>query len=190
MGVPKGKLGRIIWRKIGGRVIPIKISNISDKMSNASSINGKIKYRSIVAKLQNGEQVGKLNLSIPKKGVSASLLSVNVEKKFQKKGISKNLFHRATEFLSRAGKKFLNSNDIQHAAQIKIRSNYGLGNSIKAGGKYKKRSRFIRDQVGAFGEKSKQIRASEAIDILKNNRSGINIQGTTMLKNLKKLRKK
>jgi hypothetical protein len=67
MGVPKGKLGRIIWRKIGGRVIPIKISNISDKMSNASSINGKIKYRSIVAKLQNGEQVGKLNLSIPKK---------------------------------------------------------------------------------------------------------------------------
>ena len=173
----KGKLGRFIFRKIGGRVIPIKISNLADEVATASSKTNK--YRKIIAKAGE-EQVAKLNLEIPKKGKFATILDVNVEKKFQKKGISKNLFARAETFLSRIGKKFLRSNEIQHVAQIKIRR--GLGR-YKAGGKMKSRTKLFVDQLGTFGEQTGKITRQEAIDLLKRgNPKGQQITATTLLR--------
>lgn len=196
MGMPKGKLGRIIWRKIGGRIIPIKISNFADK--SADSVIGLNKHRKIVATLPTGKQIGKMTIAVPKKGISAEVISVNVEKEFQKKGISKNLFHRAASFLERVGKKFLNSGNIQHHAQLKIRHNFGVGHSIRVKGmrdgklvtKYKSRTRYIADQFGVYGDESRIVKKDTAIDFLKNDSTGRQIKASTMISNINKLRKK
>ncbi len=177
----KGKLGRVIWRRIGGRVVPIRISNTADKSAQASSYAG-TKFRQIVAKV-DGQQVGKLTLSIPKKGVSASVEHVVVEPKFREKGISKNLFARATQMLERIGKKFLRSEDIQAAAQIKIRRKYGR---FKAGGKTKNRSRIIADGFPPYGEGTRRITKDHALEIMKNNDKGQLVKMTTMLKKRQK----
>jgi len=175
-----GKLGRYIFRKIGGRIVPIKINNIADKIANASSRTDK--YRKITATAK-GQLLGVLNLQIPKRGKSAIIKSVNVEKQFRRKGISKNLFARATQFLERAKYKFLRSDEIQHSAQIKIRKKYGR---YKAGPVKKNRTKFFADQFGAFGEETRRIDSLSATDILKYNRSGRQITATTMLKKYKK----
>lgn len=173
----KGKLGRYLFRKVRGRVIPIKISNVSDKIAEASDYSGS-KFRKIIAKTDKGEHVGQLTLRIPKKGKSADLIDVRVNKEFRRKGISKNLFARASEFLDRSGFKFLRSDDIQAAAQVKIRANQGR---YRAGRKFRNKSRFVADQFGPWGEQSRRVSPKEAIDILKNNRTGRQVKGTTMI---------
>ncbi len=176
----KSKLGRVLFRKIGGRIVPIKISNVADKAANASSYGDK--FRHITAKLPDGEQIAKLNLRLEKKG-KATLVSVGVEEKFRKRGIAKNLFARATQFLERAGFKFLRSEEIQHGAQVKIRSSYGR---YKAGAKSKNRTKFIADQFGPYGEGKMRINRDLALEILKRNYMGRQITATTMLKKAKK----
>lgn len=183
-------MGKFIFRKIGGRIIPIRITNVKDAVAQASSFG--TKYRNVVAKLPDGQQVAKMALEIPKKGKHANVLSVNVEKKFQKKGISKALFQRATEFLERAGLKSLRSNDIQHVAQVKIRSQYGsylryLKNGIP---KIKNRTKYFADQFPPFGESTRRITKQQAIDFIKQNKTprstGRQISATTFLKKRKK----
>lgn len=173
----KGKLGRLMFRKIGGRIIPIRISNIADDVATASVKTDK--YRQIVAKLPSGEKIAKMNLQIPRKGKTATILSVNVEPKFTKKGIAKNLFARATAFLERAGYKFVRSDDLQHPAQAKIRSAYGR---YKAGSKGKNRTKFVADQFGQWGEGKKLVKKDSVLAILKDNFLGRQITATTMLK--------
>ncbi len=184
--MPKGKLGRFIFRRIHGRIVRIKISNFADKANSFQSM----KTREIVAHSEEFGRMGKLTLEIPKKAIHTNIAVVRVPEAFRKKGIAKNLFQRAAEFSERIGRKFIHSRDIQHAAQIKIRRNFGLGHSIRAGGKYKPRTRYIADQFGAYGEQSRIVKSSTAIDILKNNSTGRQIKASTMISNINKLRKK
>lgn len=180
------KLGRVIFRRIHGKLIPIRITNTADKVAQASDYGGN-KFRQIKAVLPSGETIGKMNLRVPKKGAHAEVISVNVEKQFKKKGISKNLFSRAVDFLNRAGKKFLRGEDIQHVAQAKIRSKAGW---YKAGPKRKLRTKFIADQFGYYGEESKRIKPIDAINYIKQNNSkhstGRQIKATTFIKKAKK----
>lgn len=194
----KDKLGRVIWRRIGrGKAIPIRISNVADKIATESTWT---KHRKIVAKLPTGEQIAQMNLRMPDKGKSATIVSVNVEKKFQNKGIGKNLFARATQFLERAGYKFLRAEDLQNPAQVKIRSGYGKYVSYlkEVNGKKipqsKNRTKYFGDQFGRYGEQKRRITKQDAISYIKQNHTpkgtGRQISATTMIKNLKKLRKK
>jgi predicted GNAT family acetyltransferase len=179
----KGKLGRIMFRKIGGRIVPIKILNLP----NPKESNNFVKIRNIVAKSDEFGQMGKLTLSIPKKGKSATIDNVMVDKEFRRKGISKNLFKRATDFLERTNKKFLHSTDMQHHAQASIRWKYG---SYKAGGKRKNRTKFFADQFGPYGEHTRKVSVRDAIEYIKQNKSpnsnGRLITATTMIKRRKK----
>lgn len=178
----KGKLGRVIFRRIGGRLIPIRISNVADAVATASSQTAK--FRKIVAELPDKTRVGVMHLEIPKKGRAASVVAVNVEKTFRRKGVSKNLFARAQQFLSRAGRKFLRSEDLQHPAQVKIRK--ALGQGYKAGGKRKAGSRFFADQFGPYQEQTKRVTSEEARAILSKNRSGRQVKVTTKIYKRKK----
>lgn len=179
----KGKLGRVIFRKIGGRIIPIKISNVADKIAQASDMGGS-RFRKIIASSEKHGFMGQLTLRVPPKGNSAELVDVRVREEFRRRGISKNLFARATDFLKRAGYKFLRSNDIQHPAQIKIRK--AFGKSYSAGGKRKAGSRFFADQFGYYGEETRRVMSKDAIEILKNNSRGRQISATTMIKRVKR----
>lgn len=182
----KRKVGRVVFRKIRGRIVPVVIKNINDGAAAASSYAGN-KFRKIVAETPDKQRLGTLNLLVPKKGKHAEVLSVNVEKEFRRRGISKQLFERASQFAARAGKKFLRSEDIQAVAQVKIRSSQGW---FKAGNKLKSRSRFTADQFGPYGEKTKRIGPKTAIDFIKQNNSpastGRQIKGTTMIRRKKK----
>lgn len=183
----KGKLGRLIWRKIGGRVIPIRIKNVADTIANASHQSKTVTWRQIKALTPEGQQIAKMTLEVPKKGKSATVVSVNVEKQFQKKGISKQLFARATQFLDRAGFKFIRSYEIQHVAQAKIRRAHGM---YKAGSKSKNRTKFFADQFGPYGEETRRVTAKDVVEILKQNKSprstGRLVTATTMIKKKKK----
>ena len=137
----KGKLGRYLFRKIGGRIVPIRINNIADKISDANNMGG-LRHRKIQAIGDKGTYMGQLTLTIPKKGKTATIMDVRVPKQYQKKGISKNLFARATQFLERAKYKFLKSDEIMHPAQVKIRNKYGIR---RVGGKIKNRTKFFAD---------------------------------------------
>jgi predicted GNAT family acetyltransferase len=169
--------GKILFRKIGGKIIPIRFKNVKDLAAQESMPESK--FRKILAEGPSGEIFGSMNLEIPKNKSFAWLESVQVEKKVQGKGIAKNLFKKASEFLKRSGVKFLRGSDIQSPAQVKIRAKQGR---YKAGKAYKSRSRFFTDQVGPYGEQSKRVISREAIEILKNNKSGKLIWGTTYLK--------
>jgi hypothetical protein len=173
----KGKLGRLLFRKIKGRIVPIRISNVRDAIAEQHSYG--TKYRKIIAE-SDKEFMGQLTLEIPKKGNKAYVKDVRVPKEFRRKGISKNLFARAKSFLERYGIGFLRSQDLQHPAQVKIRKK--LGGMYKAGAKKKSRSRFFADQFGPWGEETRRVMSKDAIDIIKNNPTGRQVSGTTMLK--------
>lgn len=183
----KGKLGRVIFRKIKGKVIPIRVNNVADTVTNSSEFNKKIHHRILNAKLPDGQQVAKMHLQMNRKTKKATILDVRVEKDFQKRGISKNLFKRTTDFLEKAGFKFLRGDDIQSAAQVKIRKGYGR---YKAGSKSKNRSKFFGDQFGKFQEETRRISSQDAIDYIKQNHTprgtGRQISATTMIKKRKK----
>ena len=178
----KNVAGRVIFRKIGGRIVPIKFHNVADKAASTQFV----KKRNIIATSKEFGHMGKLSLSIPKKGASADIDSVLVPSEFRKKGISKNLFKRATDFLERTKVKFLRSTDMQHHAQAKIRSGYGR---YKAGKKGKSRTKFFADQFGAWGEETRRVPFRDAIGIIKENNSprstGRLVTATTMLRKKK-----
>ena len=184
-----GKLGRILFRKIGGRIVPIRIKNVSDPIAGASSYANR--FRKITANVK-GQQVAALTLSLPKKGKTATLVDVRVEKEFRRKGISKNLFARAKQFLERANFKFIRSNELLSPAQVKIRNK--IGGTYKAGAKRKSRTKYFADQFGPYGEQTKRVSRQDAIEIIKQNKTpaskGRQVTATTMLNKLpKKYRK-
>src|SRR3990172_11191025 len=174
----KGKLGRVIFRKIGGRIVPIRIRNIADKVAQASSYVG-VRHRKIIAEAPGKNIIGSLHLTVPLKGKAATIASVEVRKEFRKRGISKNMFERASQFLGRAKYKFIRSDDIQHVAQVNIRIK--SGGKYKAGEKMKSSSRFFADQFGAHGESTKRIQSVEARYLTKNNPEGRIVTATTMI---------
>lgn len=181
----KGKLGRFVFRKIGGKIRRIQVRNI-DMTAQGLSVYAP-KQREIQARVGK-EVVGRMTITLPKEGKSATLKHVEVAKEYRRKGIAKNLFARAKQFLERANYRFLRSEEIINPAQIKIRSK--MGGWYKAGKRSKKRTRFFADQFGPYGEHKRRVSRNEAIDILKNNEKGRQITATTMLKRMpKKYRK-
>ena len=178
----KGKIGKIIFRKINGRIVPIRIKNVADKIAQASDAGGS-RFRKIIESSEKHGFMGQLTLRVPPRGKSAEVVDVRVVEQFRRRGISKNLFARATQFLQKAGYKFLQSTDIQHPAQVKIRKQFGK--AYYAGGKRKAGSRFFADQFGPYGEQTRRITSKDAIDILKNNSLGRQIKATTMIKKKK-----
>ena len=169
----------VLFRKIGGRIVPIKVSNVKDAIADASSYG--IKHRKLVAEALHpaGKQyLGQMSLQIPVKGKTAVVQDVRVVEHARKKGISKKLFTEAQQFLGRAGYKFMRSGDIQHPAQVKIRRSV---NRYKAGGKLRTSSRFFADQFGRYQEETRRVSSIDAINILKNNPSGRQVSGTTMI---------
>lgn len=174
-------MSKIIFRKIAGKIVPIKIGSQAAITGNTATAARKITAHAIQGKEK--VMVGNMNLTIPKKGASATVDSVNVEKKFQKHGLSRAMFKHAQEFLGRIGKKFMRSYELQHVAQVKIRTAAGKGPRGKAG------TKFIGSGYGPYGEMSKKIRSGEAKRLIKN--PGINgqsVSATTMIP--KKYRKK
>lgn len=125
------------------------------------------------------QRVGSLNLSVPLKSKSATLMSVDVPKEFRGKGISSSLFKRTIDFLSRAKFRFLRADEILHPAQVKIRLHQGR---YKAGKVSKFRSRFFADQYGPWAEQTRRVSAREAIRITKENPRGQLLTATTMIK--------
>jgi len=183
--MPKSIPGRVLFRKIKGRIVPIKITN-RDITPPGRSMYASRK-REITAWLKD-EKVGKLELSVPRKGVSATLDNVSVGKEFRRRGISKNLFQRAVNFLQRANFKFLRSDELLSPAQVKIRRSQGVYRITKADGGYKRklRTRFFADQFGPYGEQTRRITSHEAIRIIKENKTsygtGRLVTATTFIK--------
>ena len=148
-----------IFRRIRGRLIPIRTSLSKGNLPNTSKL-------SVTSLGKDGGATGRLFVSITK-GKSANLDAVQVYKSFRNKGLSSRLFKKAAQFLRRTTDvKFLRGNDIVNAAQIKIRS--------------KHKSKFIASGLGHFGEGSKIVSAKEAIRLLKKSNDPSNLFNTTI----------
>ena len=151
------------------------------------------KIRKIIAEADTDEGkvfLGKMELRVPKKGKSATVENVRVEKEFRRKGIAKNLYERAAQFLERANKKFLRSSELMSTAPVKIRQKEG---QFRVGGKARARTRYFADQFGPYGEQTRRIQSKAAIEIIKQNKTpastGRMVTATTMLKKRRKGRK-
>ena len=146
-----------IFRRIGGRLVPIKIGS-----SKADAELLKLTRRVTATARIDGEnkRVGTMFLSVPKFGTRATVQNVDVIGEAQKQGIATELFDHAKKLLGRAGKKVMRG-EILHEAQVKIRD--------KAG-----KSAFIGLGLGKYQETAAKLTADQAADALKNMR---NIKG-------------
>jgi len=154
-------VAKTIFRKIGGRIVPIRIGSVrldTDLMGG--------KARDVFAKV--GDTVlGHARIVVPDEGKFATLDYVRVNHEFRGKGIGRSLFKHAQELLGRAGKSFLRADKIQHQAQVKIRASAG-------------KSVFI----GYGRGQAKKLSPLEAINEVKKLRKGLDyrdVQATTMI---------
>jgi GNAT superfamily N-acetyltransferase len=113
-----------------------------------------------------GTRVGSINVShYPKIGNDASVDGVEVWKEsFRNLGISSRLFKEALRKADSWGKSFLRTNEIQHIAQVNIRSKY--------------KTKFLGTGLGKFQDLSKVIKADEARNIITANRLTSRYMGT------------
>jgi predicted GNAT family acetyltransferase len=122
-------MAKTIFRRIGGRIIPIRIG------SEALGTNAGATRRLFSAKPEGSTHPVSLAIvDFPKGKKHAKISAMNVTQKYRKKGIASDMFEQITDFSRRAGKKFVRSSNIEHPAQVKIRS--------------KMRSRFVIDEGG------------------------------------------
>jgi len=142
---------KIIFRKIGSRIIPIRISSV--KLATGSNF---YKERKVTASiLEKGKRIF-AGSAITQHGVRkkvATLKDVKVDPVFQRYGIGTALFEHVKELFGRAGTRFLRSDGIIHPAQVKIRSKY--------------KTKFLGKGYGSYGEKSRLVGLNEAFDIVK-----------------------
>lgn len=165
-------MAKTIFRKIGGRIVPIKIRG---EKNPASTSSGYIS-RSIRAKTED-QFVGKLNVGIPKKGKYIDVESIAVEKKFRRRGIAHQMMKYLEKIAGKSGKRFLRSDDLQSTSMVNIRKKLG-------------KTRFFADQFGPYGEETRRISASQAKKFIRQNKTpestGRLITATTMLKKKRK----
>jgi predicted GNAT family acetyltransferase len=170
-------MARVIFRKFGGRVVPIKIKNVKDPGSGLSYPGQR--ERKIIAETDKGEWVGTLSASFPKKGKHVDVNDIRVNKEFRRRGIANKMMQRLADFAQRANKDFLRSSDLQSPSMVGIRKKLG-------------KSRFFADQFGPYGEETRRITANKARQIIRENKSpnskGRLVTGTTMLKKRRKKR--
>lgn len=112
-------MSKIIFRRIGGRIVPVKISSVK---SNAAM--GWHKMRNMIAKVE-GKVVGSLSFG-PKmyKPKTFKIGEVSVDKAFQKKGIAGQLYKRLHEFAKKAGATKIESTQIISPAALKLRNKF------------------------------------------------------------------
>lgn len=115
-------MGKFIFRRIGGRIVPIKIS------SEKASKNTELLVRRVKAEARiDGEthRVGTAFVSTRKTGIRANLENVSVRGDAKKQGIGSELYEYAQRLMGRAGKKIIRSDSIEHVAQAKIQARAG-----------------------------------------------------------------
>jgi GNAT superfamily N-acetyltransferase len=155
----------IIFRRIGGRIVPIKIG-----FQAIADVPGKLKSfdatRLMVATAE-GKYAGSAHFRVPKTH-SVTLEDVRVAREYQRKGISKAMFREAMQTFGKEGKKFIRSNEIQHPAQVKIRSLLG------------KKTVYGVHGVGLYGEESRKITRAAALDYAKRIQKG-DVQGFSQI---------
>lgn len=169
-------MAKTIFRKIGHRIIPIIIGS----KSLGENANTKVTtLRRITAHI-NGEQIGRVDLVVPKIGNRATIAYAAVEQKFQNSGIGKAMYEHAMKLLSRAKKEFLHSEEIINPAVIKVRSSLGP-------------SKFIAHGVGKNGRSVKILSPEKAVDyatkVMKQSpheRGFTGLSGVTKIKGKKK----
>ena len=118
--------------------------SISSETSNES----KKLVAHAVNKIGEKVKVGHMEITSPKKGISATLVHVKTEPHFRQKGVAGSLFNHALEELGAEGKKFIRTDSIIHPATAKI-----LGN---------KQTKFIGQGMGIHGSESKKITTRHA----------------------------
>lgn len=160
-------MGRVIFRKIGGRMVPITIS--TENFSGGKKI-----LAHTINKIGEKVKVGAMDIS-NNKGASSTLSHVKVEPHFRKKGVSGDLFNTALEELGKEGKKFLRSESIIHPAQVSIRN--------------RKQTKFIGQGMGIHGDKTKILGRSKTYESVKKISKGyspgandpVSVKATTMI---------
>lgn len=128
--MPKKLLGTVIFRRIKGRIVPVKITSESGEPGER-----------IFSAMLKRKRVGGLRLKVPKEKKSALVDFVAVDSKLRGKGIASALLEKAAKFSDRAGKKFLRSGGLIHPGAVKNRKNLP--------GKTK----FVRRTLGASAQK-------------------------------------
>lgn len=139
-------MGKFIFRRIGGRIVPIKISG-----EKAGDTGHKLIRRIKADARIDGDtkRVGTMFLNVPKKGPRATIENVDVAAHARKEGIASELFEYAQRLLGRAGKKVVRG-ELLHEAQVKIRARSG-------------KSAFIGHGFPPHGEGSRKLNAKEAV---------------------------
>jgi GNAT superfamily N-acetyltransferase len=113
-------VARTIFRRIGGRIIPIRIG--STKVGQAM---GYAKQREITAKV-GGKTIGSLSAGVPIRGIKKTLkaMDLDVDREFQKKGIGTALFQHLTELAKRAGYTRIKGTQLVSENAAKIRNKF------------------------------------------------------------------
>lgn len=142
---------KFIFRKIGGRIVPIKISSEKAGVDAGHRLVRRVKA---VARIDGDNlRVGTMFMNVPKKGPRATIENVDVLGKARKRGISGEMFDYAAKLLGRAGKKVIRG-ELLHPAQVKIRD--------------KMKTALIGHGYPPHGEGVRKLNSKEAVLALKN----------------------
>jgi predicted GNAT family acetyltransferase len=160
-------VSNFIFRKLGGRIVPIKIS--SEKAGEtATRLIRRVKAE---ARMDGATaRVGTMFLNVPKTGPRATIENVDVVNMARKQGIASEMMDYAAKLLGRAGKKVLRG-ELLHEAQVKIRARLG-------------RTAFIGHGFPPHGESSRllnQKEASLAVRTLKQSKIPSHITASTII---------
>lgn len=117
-----------------------------------------------------GQRIGDMQITHYPGYTDVGVGGVKVKPGFKKAGVSSALFKDALQKAQNLGASFIRTSELQHPAQVHIRSKY--------------RTKFIGEGMGKFGEQSKILNKKEAISIIKQNASGNysgTVKGSTMI---------
>jgi ribosomal protein S18 acetylase RimI-like enzyme len=154
-------MSKTVFRKIGGRIVPIKIGSKVTRNSMGYDMN-----RRIVAKI-DGKAVGDLEFGKPYRlNKTLRVLNVHVDQAFRGNGIATALYDHLMR-LAKRSKKFnqIESTDIIHSAAVKARNKQGAeffsrtesGTQRKIN--FEKAMKLIEDPKYYTGKNGKAIRA-------------------------------
>lgn len=137
------KFTDIILRKVGGKM---KAFGVFSKLDEANAT-----AESFITR--KGRLVAKMDAQLLDKEV-AETVSTHVNPELRRKGFSRQLFKTLSDKLSKSGRKYFRSGEIQSAAQVKIRSKF--------------RTKFIQKYTGPYQEGTRfGVRAKEAAELAK-----------------------
>lgn len=134
-----------IFRRIGGRIVPIKI------VSELVKDNGLGSKELVTRAISKGKEVGKAGALLGNKA-RAKLTYTGVSDSHRGAGVAHAMFSEIVTKLKKLGYKFLHG-EIHHPAQVAVRSKYA--------------SRFYDPYGGVFGDRFKFVKQVKAADRIK-----------------------